>query len=183
MTVIIGYQQMLFLTFNHPHTNPIATAFPPCALYHKIRLSPIGSRWLTPPDVPQPCRLIVLARLCKFPLVPPGVPTSTTTQEISSRETVGEKWQVILPTNGELHAVEGVFYMSQICDMGPTALPPLQRNACWGSFRPEISDGFDRVRTRVPEASMLPLDHRSRCTLRLRQYWPFWELVTCRFCT
>jgi hypothetical protein len=46
-----------------------------------------------PPDVPQPCRLIILTLLWRFPLAPPGAPTSTTTRETSSREvgTVGEK--------------------------------------------------------------------------------------------
>jgi hypothetical protein len=39
--------------------------------------------------------------LWKFPLAPPGAPTSTTTRETSSRET-------------------GIFYMPQICDMGQT---------------------------------------------------------------
>ena len=30
----------------------------------------------------------------------------------------------------------GIFYMPQICDMGPTALLPLRRKACWGFFSP-----------------------------------------------
>ena len=30
----------------------------------------------------------------------------------------------------------GIFYMPQIYDMGPTALLPLLRKACWGLFRP-----------------------------------------------
>jgi hypothetical protein len=30
----------------------------------------------------------------------------------------------------------GVFYMPYIYDMGPTALLPLRRKACWGFFRP-----------------------------------------------
>jgi hypothetical protein len=38
--------------------------------------------------------------------------------------------------------------MPQICDMGPTALLPLQRKACWEFFRPEKSDSFGWVRTR-----------------------------------
>jgi len=41
--------------------------------------------------------------------------------------------------------------MPQIYDMGPTALLPLRRKACWGVFRPKN-----------PTASTLPLDHRSR---------------------
>ena len=32
--------------------------------------------------------------------------------------------------------------------MGPTALLPLRRKACWGFFRPEKSNGFCRVWTR-----------------------------------
>ena len=32
--------------------------------------------------------------------------------------------------------------------MGPTALLPLRRKACWGFFSPEKSDGFGRVWTR-----------------------------------
>jgi len=33
----------------------------------------------------------------------------------------------------------GIFYMPQICDMGPMALLPLWRKACWGFFHPEKS--------------------------------------------
>jgi hypothetical protein len=29
--------------------------------------------------------------------------------------------------NGDFHAIVGIFYMPQICDMGPTALLPLRR--------------------------------------------------------
>jgi hypothetical protein len=31
--------------------------------------------------------------------------------------------------NGDFHAILGIFYMPQICDMGPTALLSLQRKA------------------------------------------------------
>jgi len=41
----------------------------------------------------------------------------------------------------------GIFYMPQIYDMGPTALLPLRRKACWGFFRPHKSDGFGQVWT------------------------------------
>jgi len=55
--------------------------------------------------------------------------------------------------------------MPQICDMGPTALLPLQRKACWGFFRPEKSwwlrPGLN-PRTWVLKGSTLLLDHRSR---------------------
>jgi hypothetical protein len=49
------------------------------------------------------------------------------------------------------------FYMSQIYDMGPTALLPLRRKACWGFFRrknPTVQPGLNPW-TWVPEASML----------------------------
>ena len=42
----------------------------------------------------------------------------------------------------------GICYMPQIYDMGPTALLPLHRKACWGFFRTQKSDGFGRVWTR-----------------------------------
>jgi hypothetical protein len=38
---------------------------------------------------------------------------------------------------------EGIFYMPQICDMGPTALLPLGRKEDF--FCPEKSDGFGRI--------------------------------------
>jgi len=47
--------------------------------------------------------------------------------------------------------------MPQIYDMGPTALLPLRRKACWGFFRPGLNP-----QTWVLKASLLPLDHRSR---------------------
>jgi hypothetical protein len=40
----------------------------------------------------------------------------------------------------------GIIYTSQIYDMGPTALLPLRKKACWGFFRPKNlmdSAGFD----------------------------------------
>ena len=39
--------------------------------------------------------------------------------------------------NSYFHLNLGIFYMPQIYDMGPTALLPLQRKACWGFFRPK----------------------------------------------
>jgi hypothetical protein len=58
----------------------------------------------------------------------------------------------------------GIFYMPQICNMGPAALLPLQRKACWGFFRPEKSwrlrPGLN-PRTWVLKGSTLPLDHQS----------------------
>ena len=51
--------------------------------------------------------------------------------------------------------------MPQIYDMGPTALLPLRRKACWGFFRPlkirRLRPGLN-PRTWVLKASTLPLD-------------------------
>jgi len=58
--------------------------------------------------------------------------------------------------------------MLQICNMGPTALLPLRRKACWGFFCPEKSwrlrPGFN-LQTWVLKGSMLSLDHWSRSIL------------------
>ena len=64
---------------------------------------------------------------------PPAASTSATTWQIPAAEvgTVGEN--VILPKWRLPRHLE-IFYMPQICDMGPTALLPLRRKACWGFF-------------------------------------------------
>jgi len=53
----------------------------------------------------------------------------------------------------------GIFYMLQICDMGPTALLPLWRKACWEFFRPAkswwLQPGLN-PRTWVLKGSTLP---------------------------
>ena len=58
------------------------------------------------------------------------------------RDSGGRRWNcgreccpVILP-KWRLQRHFGIFYMSQIYDMGLTALLPLRRKACWGFFRP-----------------------------------------------
>ena len=76
--------------------------------------------------------------------------------------------------------------MPQICDMGPTALLPLRRKACWGFFSPlkirRLRPGLN-PRTWVPKASTLPLDHRSRFTSTynlkkiLTKHFPLWTLI------
>jgi hypothetical protein len=88
--------------------------------------------------------------LWKLTLAPSGAPTSTTTRETASRErgNYGREMTGNFADNGDFHASVGIFYMLQICDMGPTTLLPLRRKACWGFFRPGKSDGSDRVRTR-----------------------------------
>ena len=71
----------------------------------------------------------------------------------------------------------GIFYMPQIYDMGPTALLPLRRKACWGFFRPlkirRLRPGLN-PRTWVLKASTLPLDHRSRYVLISFQNRTWW---------
>ena len=67
-----------------------------------------------------------------------------------------------LAESSDFHATLGIFYMPQICDMGPTALLPFRRKACWGFSHPEKSDGFDRVRTKGQHATsrlQKPLRH------------------------
>jgi hypothetical protein len=74
--------------------------------------------------------------------------------------------------------------MPQICDMGPTALLPLWRKACWGFLCPEkswrLQPGLN-LRTWVLKGSTLPLDHRSRCNVSTRWRWvvylPLWPLL------
>ena len=46
-----------------------------------------------------------------------------------------------LAESSDFHATLGIFYMPQICGMGPTALLPLRRRA-EDFFRPENSDGL-----------------------------------------
>jgi len=65
-----------------------------------------------------------------------------------------ECWPVILP---KCRLPRYIFYMPPICDMGPAALLPLRRKACWGFFLPGLNP-----RTWVLKGSTLPLDHRSR---------------------
>ena len=80
--------------------------------------------------------------------------------ELCGRELAGNfAW------NCNFHVNSGIFYMPQICDMGPTALLPFRRKACWGFFRPEKSLRLQRdlnPRTWVLKGSTLPVDHRSR---------------------
>jgi len=116
------------------------------------------------PDAPHPIGL-----LCDpYPLVILDVPTSALRRERSYQRKV-ELWARMLAgnfaymSNSTLHL--GIFYMPQICDMGPTTLLPLRRKACWGFFRPEKSWRLRpewNPRTWLLKGSTLPLDHRSR---------------------
>ena len=62
------------------------------------------------------------------------VPSRPTTRETSSSGRWNSSWARNVPTNFgrefDFHVILGIFYMSQICDMGQTALLPLRRKAC-----------------------------------------------------
>jgi hypothetical protein len=91
-----------------------------------------------------------------------------------ARDPSGGRWNgereygpVILP-KWRLPRHLGIFYMPHIYDMGPTALLPLRRKACWGFFLPLKIRRLRpclNPRTWVLKASTLPLDHRSRSFL------------------
>ena len=118
-----------------------------------------------------------LQGLLYYPILPSlflDVPNSITrclhirndTRDPSSKRWnyVGKKVLIILP-KWQLPRHLWIFYMPQIYDMGPMALLPLWRKACWGFFCPKKSWwlwlGLN-PRTRVIKGSMLPLDHWSR---------------------
>jgi len=57
-----------------------------------------------------------------------------------------EKYPVVILPKFQLQLNLGIFYVPQIYNMGPTALLPLRRKACWGFFRPKnptASAGFE----------------------------------------
>jgi hypothetical protein len=43
---------------------------------------------------------------------------------------MGKKCSEKFRLESDFHVIPGIFYMPQICDMGQTALLPLQRKAC-----------------------------------------------------
>ena len=127
----------------------------------------VGSRRLMPPD--------------SFLHAPPGVSTRDPSSE--RRNYLGEKWPVISTENCDFHAYTfGFFYISQICDMGQTALLPFPKEGLLRIFSPwknwRLRSGLNPW-TWVPKNSTLPLDHRSRLgkqhAMRMRLYcyqWP-----------
>ena len=79
-------------------------------------------------------------------------PASETTREnpSSGRWNYGREISENSAESGDFHFTFGFFYMPKIYNMGPTALLPLRRKACWGFFRPGLNP-----RTWVPKASTL----------------------------
>jgi hypothetical protein len=118
----------------------------------------------------QPIGLLYIPHVCSmFPLSPPGCSTSQRRWISYQRnvELVGREMSGNLAESSEFHATLGIFYMSQIYDMGQTALLPLRRKSCWGFFSPwkirRLRPGLN-PRTWVLKASTQLLDHRSRLT-------------------
>jgi hypothetical protein len=107
-------------------------------------------RWLATPYVLQPWRHIVLARLWKFPLAPPGAPTPMTTRQTSSRQrgncgwemagNIANKWQISCHLKGSFTCCKSVTWNRWLY------FPSKGRHA-EDFFRPEKSDGFGWVRT------------------------------------
>jgi hypothetical protein len=50
----------------------------------------------------------------------------------SERRKCEQEWCPVILPRWQLPCLFGIFYMPQIYDMGPTALLPLRRKACWG---------------------------------------------------
>jgi hypothetical protein len=127
-----------------------------------------GSRAYAP-DAPQPVGLLCCPSVLDVPLSPPVRLLVHVTRETPSSERWElrgrESWPIILLKCSTSTEHLGFFYMPQINDMGPTALLPLRRKACWGFFSPlkvrRLWPGLN-PRTWVLKASTLPLDHWSR---------------------
>jgi hypothetical protein len=92
--------------------------------------------------------LIVLTRF-SFPLSSPeAYHVNQRERPLSAKGgTIGEKYPIKFShTIATFTVIVGLFYMPQICDMGPTDLLPHRRKACWGFFRPKnptASAGFE----------------------------------------
>jgi hypothetical protein len=108
----------------------------------------IGPRWLVPPEVLQPCRLIVRAQLWKFLLPPPGSPTPMMMRKTSSRErgnygpeissNFTDKLRVVRNLKGSFTCCKSVTWDRQLY------FPSEGRHA-EDFFCPEKSDGFGQV--------------------------------------
>jgi hypothetical protein len=109
--------------------------------------------------------------------MPQGAPTPTTTRETPSgergnygREISGEFYRQIASST----LFEWIFYVPQICDMGPTALLPLRRKAgrILSPWKIRRSQPGSNPLAYVPEASMLtPRQPKPLWGLRVRTPW------------
>ena len=106
-------------------------------------------------DVLQAKRLIVLTlfppRVCTFPRSPTDAPTSPTHD---ARDPGSERWNYVgreltgyFAWDYDFHVNSGIFYIPQICEIGPTASLP-KEGVLRGFLALKIPDGFGRVWTR-----------------------------------
>ena len=75
---------------------------------------------------------IAFPRLQTFPPSPLGAFTSNDARDLQQRKVelfVGDKCSDKFRLEFDFHVILEIFYMPQICDMGPTALLPLRRKA------------------------------------------------------
>ena len=72
------------------------------------------------------CRLILKPLVLDVPTCNAGC----LSRHNDARDPIGREMAGNLTEISDFHATLGIFYMPQICDMGPTALLPLRRKAC-----------------------------------------------------
>jgi len=105
--------------------------------------------------------------------------TSETTRAnpSSGRWNFGQEIVENLAESGDFHVTFGFFDITQIYDMGPTALLSLRRKARWGFFRPKnptASAGFEPRELGYQRPARLPLDQPfSNCGPRVLPLWSF----------
>jgi hypothetical protein len=66
------------------------------------------------------------------------------------------RWNCGREMSGEFCLNADLHFTFKNYDMGPTALRPLRRKACWGISRPKNPDGLGRVRTKGQHATSRP---------------------------
>jgi hypothetical protein len=99
-------------------------------------------------------RLVLLPR-SSFPLSSPeALQVNRPERHLSAKGgTMGEKCPIKFShTIATSTVIVGLFYMPQSCDMGPMALLPLRRKACWEFFRPKnptASAGFEPAKFKI----------------------------------
>ena len=75
------------------------------------------------------CRLIVRPLVLDVPTCTARCLSCHNDARVKGR-TIGQEMAGNLAESTDFHATLGIFYMPQICDMGPTALLQLRRKAC-----------------------------------------------------
>ena len=104
--------------------------------YLEIFMEVIVVVWRVPaanaPAYTAACKLIIRPLVLDVPTYTARCLHVTTMLETVAVKggTVGREMAGDLAESSDFHATLGIVYMPQICDMGPTALFPLRRNAC-----------------------------------------------------